>query len=41
MLAANREKCDIMGKNGRKLILQKFTREVGTQKYVDVIKNII
>ena len=40
-LALNPEKCDVMGKNGRELILQKFTREVGTQKYVDVIKNVI
>lgn len=40
-LASNPEKCDVMGKNGRELILQKFTREVGTQKYVDVIKNVI
>lgn len=40
-LVSNPEKCDVMGKNGRKLILQKFTREVGTRKYVDVIKNII
>ena len=40
-LALAPEKCDEMGKNGRELILQKFTREVGTRKYVDVIKNII
>ena len=40
-LALNPEKCDVMVKNGREFILQKFTREVGTQKYVDVIKNVI
>ena len=40
-LVLNPEKCDEMGKNGRELILQKFTREVGTQKYVDVIKSVI
>lgn len=41
MLVANREKCDMMGKNGRELILRKFTRDVGTQKYVDVIKSVV
>ena len=40
-LVLNPEKCDEMVKNGRELILQKFTREVGTQKYVDVIKSVI
>ena len=40
-LASNSKECDVMGKNGRELILRKFTREVGTRKYVDVIKSII
>lgn len=28
-----------MGKNGREFVMKNLTREVGTQKYVDVIKN--
>lgn len=40
-LASNSKECDVMGKNGRELILRKFTREVGTRKYVDIIKSII
>lgn len=34
----NRRMCTEMGKNGREFILKNLTREVGTQKYVDVIK---
>lgn len=34
----DRKMCTDMGKNGREFILKNLTREVGTQKYVDVIK---
>jgi glycosyltransferase involved in cell wall biosynthesis len=35
----NREQCELLGRNGRKFILNNLTRAVGTQKYVDVIKS--
>lgn len=35
----NREHCREMGKNGRKFVMKNLTKEVGTQKYVDVIKS--
>ena len=35
----NRELCEEYGKNGREFIMKNLTRAVGTQKYVDVIKN--
>lgn len=41
LLAANREKCEDMGKNGRQFILDNLTREVGTKKIVDIIKSVI
>lgn len=31
--------CKEMGKNGRKFVITNLTKEVGTQKYVDVIKS--
>ena len=34
----DRELCKEMGKNGRKFVMDNLTKEVGTQKYVDVIK---
>lgn len=34
----DRELCKKMGKNGRQFVMDNLTREVGTQKYVDVIK---
>lgn len=34
----DREICNEYGKNGRKFVMENLTREVGTQKYVDVIK---
>lgn len=40
-MECNREVCQKMGENARKLILQKFTKEVGTQKYVEVIKSVV
>lgn len=35
----DRELCKEMGKNGRKFVMENLTKEVGTQKYVDVIKS--
>ena len=35
----DRELCREMGKNGRKFVMDNLTKEVGTQKYVDVIKS--
>lgn len=35
----DRELCKEMGANGRKFVLENLTKEVGTQKYVDVIKS--
>jgi glycosyltransferase involved in cell wall biosynthesis len=40
-LSQKSEQCIEMGKNGRKFIMENLTREVGTQKYVDVIKSVI
>ena len=36
----NREMAVEMGKNGRQFVMDNLTREVGTQKYVDVIKEV-
>lgn len=36
----HRELCKEYGHNGRKFVLDNLTREVGTQKYVDVIKEV-
>lgn len=36
----HRELCQEYGRNGRKFVLDNLTREVGTQKYVDVIKEV-
>ena len=38
-LYRDRELCREMGKNGRKFVMENLTKEVGTQKYVDVIKS--
>jgi glycosyltransferase involved in cell wall biosynthesis len=38
-LANNPDLCRIMGANARQFILDNLTKEVGTQKYVDVIKS--
>ncbi len=35
----DRELCREMGKNGRKFVMENLTKEVGTQKYVEVIKS--
>lgn len=37
----DRELCREMGKNGRQFVMDNLTREVGTQKYVDVIKSVV
>ena len=37
----NREMAVEMGKNGRQFVMGNLTREVGTQKYVDVIKSVV
>lgn len=33
--------CKEMGKNGRQFVMDNLTREVGTQKYVEVIKSVV
>lgn len=35
----DRELCKVMGKNGRQFVMDNLTKEVGAQKYVDVIKS--
>lgn len=40
-LYENREKCKEYGRNGRQFVMNNLTREVGTQKYVDVIKSVV
>jgi glycosyltransferase involved in cell wall biosynthesis len=37
----NRDKAKQMGNNGRKFVMDNLTKEVGTQKYVDVIKEVV
>lgn len=37
----DRELCRTMGQNGRKFVMENLTKEVGTQKYVDVIKSVV
>lgn len=39
-LYQNRNLCREYGKNGRQFVIDNLTREVGTQKYVDVIKSV-
>lgn len=38
-LCQNKETCRKYGENGRKFVMENLTREIGTQKYVDVIMN--
>ena len=33
--------CIKMGKNGRQFVMENLTREIGTQKYVEVIKSVV
>lgn len=40
-LYENRELCHEYGQNGRQFIMDNLTKEVGTQKYVDVIKSVV
>jgi len=40
-LSQHPEQCAEMGANGRQFIMKNLTREVGTQKYISVIKSII
>lgn len=40
-MAADRKTCEEMGQNARKLIMEQFTREHGTQRYVDIIKSVV
>ena len=37
----NRELAREMGKNGRTFVMENLTREVGTAKYVEVIKSVV
>ena len=38
-LVADPSRCEEMGRNARQFILDNLTKEVGTKKYVDVIKS--
>ena len=40
-LSQHPERCAEMGMNGRQFILENLTREVGTRKYVEVIKSVV
>lgn len=40
-LSQNRDECKGMGENARKLILQKFSKEFGTSRYVEIIKSVV
>lgn len=40
-LAANPDRCIEMGKNARQFILDNLTKEVGTKKYVDIIRQVV
>lgn len=40
-LYGDKELCKTMGKNGRQFVMDNLTKEVGTQKYVDVIKSVV
>ena len=37
----NRELCNEYGRNGRQFVVDNLTKEVGTQKYVNVIKSVV
>lgn len=40
-LAAEPSRCDEMGKNARQFILDNLTKEVGSKKYVEIIKSVV
>ena len=37
----NQEKAVQLGKNGRKFIMNNLTREIGTSKYIKVVKEVV
>ena len=39
-LSAASDRCETMGKNAREFILNNLTKEVGTRKYVEIIKSV-
>ncbi len=39
-LSRNRERCQDLGRNGRQFIMENLTKEVGTKKYVEVIRGL-
>lgn len=39
-LYGDRDLCKRYGQNGRKFVMENLTREIGTQKYVEVIKSV-
>ena len=40
-LAAEPRRCEEMGKNARQFILDNLTKEVGSKKYVEIIKRVV
>lgn len=40
-LYSDRKAAAEMGRNGRAFVMANLTREVGTQKYVEVIKSVV
>lgn len=40
-LYRDRELCRKFGENGRRFVMENLTREIGTRKYVDVIKSVV
>lgn len=41
ILAAEPSRCEEMGKNARQFILENLTKEVGSKKYVEIIKSVV
>ena len=41
LLAANPSQCEEMGRKGREFVLNNLTKEVGTKKYVEIIKSVV
>ena len=40
-LAAEPVRCEEMGKSARQFILENLTKEVGSKKYVEIIKSVV
>ena len=40
-LVAVPSRCEVMGKNARQFILDNLTKEAGSKKYVEIIKNLV